>query len=120
MNKTMLQKIENLKELLSNDERVLAMQLAEKQMEESEEVMKLAYQKDLAETSYNDALRHYGEQSKEVKESQKRLFIAKSELEKHHHVQAYLMAFREVRILYEEINEKLFVPFQEHICEGKK
>ncbi|MFA6644921.1 MAG: YlbF family regulator [Bacilli bacterium] len=119
MNAAMLEKIKNFKEALADDERVLALLNAEAAMEANEEVMKLAYLKDLAESSYNDALRHYDSSSNEVKVAQKKLFAAKSDLEKHPLVRAYLLAYREVRILYEEINERLFAPFHEHVCEGK-
>jgi hypothetical protein len=56
MNAAMLEKIKNFKEALADDERVLALLNAEAAMEANEEVMKLAYLKDLAESSYNDAL----------------------------------------------------------------
>lgn len=117
MNAILLNKINDLKDALASDERILALGRAEKAMEEDEEVMRLAYQKDQAETAFNDALRHFGESSTEVKSAQKNLFVAKSILEIHPLVRAYLLAYREVRILYEEINEKLFAPFREHSCE---
>ncbi|MFA5421924.1 MAG: YlbF family regulator [Bacilli bacterium] len=120
MNKDLLDKISDFKNLLDNDSRVLALNEAEKAMEMDEEVMSLAYQKDLAETAYSDALRHHGEQSREGKATRKKLFEAKSKLDKHPLVRTYLEAYRGVRILYEEINEVLFAPFTEHFCEDRK
>ncbi len=120
MNAAMLEKINNLKDALANDERVLTLRSAEEAMEANEEVMKLSYQKDIAESSYNDALRHFDNSSNEVKLLQKNLFAAKSALEKHPAVRTYLAAYRDVRTLYEEINERIFAPFYERACEANK
>ena len=120
VNKTLLEQIDILKREITTDERLIVLNNIEKAMVENDELMRLAYKKDIAETNYNDALRHYAENTSEVKEAQKHLFQAKSELEKHPLIREYLIAYREVRILYEEINDALFNPFKDHVCEVDK
>ncbi|MFA5481263.1 MAG: YlbF family regulator [Bacilli bacterium] len=122
MNEELIIRITALKKALAEDSRVLRLNDCEKAMENDEQVMLLAYQKDLCESKYNDAIRHHGENSPEAKEARKSLFIAKKKLDEHPLVVKYLSAYQQVRILYEEINEKLFASFeeQESGCGGKK
>ena len=63
-----------LKELLSHDERITLLDSLEKKLNENEEVMALAYQKDVAVTNYSDVLNHFSENSEEVKKAQKELY----------------------------------------------
>lgn len=120
MNEKLLERISDFREELANDKRVLTLNHLEAKMEQNEEVMALAYQKDIKENTYNDSLRHFGPHSKEAKQAQKGLFEAKTRLDKHPLVRQYLLAYHDVRILYEEINNELFSPFKEHFCEDKK
>ena len=99
---------DKLSEELKNDKRVIDLTNKEKLMEENEEAMKLSYNKDIKESLYNDALRHYSKDSKEVKKAQKELFLAKKELESLPVVKDYLKAYKKVRELYGEINSILF------------
>ncbi len=97
-----------LKELLASDERVLLLNSLEKKLNENEEVMALAYQKDVAASKYSDALSHFVEDSEEVKAAQKELFDKKTTLDNHPLVREYLSAYSKVRDLYLMINETLF------------
>ena len=97
-----------LKELLSNDERVLLLNSLERKLNENEEVMALAYQKDVAASKYSDALSHFSEDSEEVKVAQRELFDKKSALDNHPLVREYLSAYGKVRDLYLMINDILF------------
>ena len=97
-----------LKDLLTNDERVIRLNTLEKKMNESEEVMALAYQKDLAINEYSDALNHFDKNSEEVKKAQHNLHLKKEALDNHPIVQEYLKAYREVRDLYYQLNDILF------------
>ena len=107
----------SLKELLDNDERVILLDDLEKKMNENEEVMALAYQKDLAVNDYSDALNHFSSDSEEVKKAQRNLFIKKEALDNHLLVRDYLKAYREVRDLYYQINEILFNNLSLHMKE---
>ena len=100
-----------LKELIENDENVLKVKELDKKMNESEEVMKLAYQKDMALVDYESALNHFGANSKEVKVAQKKLYEAKLALDSHPLVKEYNSYFSKVRLLYKKINSELFGEF---------
>ena len=97
-----------LKDLLTNDPRIIRLNELEKKMNEDEEVMALAYQKDLAVSSYSDALNHFAKDSEEVKKAQHDLHLKKEALDNHPLVKEYLKAYSEVRDLYLSINDILF------------
>ena len=113
-------KAEKLKELLNQDERVIRLNELEKKMNENEEVMALAYQKDVAATNYSDILNHFSDDSKEAKEALKKLHEAKLKLDNHPLVREYLSSYKEVRELYEEINSILFSNFNSNLCPKEK
>ena len=97
-----------LKDLLTNDPRIIRLNELEKKMNENEEVMALAYQKDVAATEYSDVLNHFAKDSEEVKKAQHNLHIKKEALDNHPLVRDYLKAYSEVRDLYFELNDILF------------
>ena len=97
-----------LKELLANDERVILLDKLEKEMNDNEEVMALAYQKDVAVSNYNDALNHFANDSEEVKIAQHELHLKKEALDNHPLVRQYLDAYSQVRDLYFALNDILF------------
>ena len=108
-----------LKDLLDNDKRIIRLNKLEKEMNENEEVMALSYQKDLAVSSYSDALNHYANNSEEIKKYQHELFLKKEALDNHPLVKEYLKAFSEVRDLYFQINEILFNDLSLHLKEKR-
>lgn len=97
-----------LKDLLDNDERIIRLNKLENELNNNEEVMALSYQKDLAVSSYSDALNHFANNSEEMKKYQHELFLKKEALDNHPLVKEYLKAYSEVRDLYFQINEILF------------
>ena len=97
-----------LKDLLTNDSRIIRLNELEKKMNENEEVMALAYQKDVAAIEYSDAFNHFAKDSEEVKKAQHNLHIKKEALDNHPLVRDYLKAYSEVRDLYFELNDILF------------
>ena len=97
-----------LKDLLDNDERIIRLNKLENELNNNEEVMALSYQKDLAVSSYSDALNHFANNSPEIKKYQHDLFLKKEALDNHPLVKEYLKAYSEVRDLYFQINEILF------------
>ena len=103
MDETILNLTYELKDALENSNEVKRLKEAEKNMELSEEVMALSYRFSNAQTEYNDILKIYKEDSKEAKEFQHKLYIAKKELDEHPLVKEYLSAFSEVRKIYENI-----------------
>lgn len=113
-------KAENIKKLIDNDERVILLNKLEKEMNENEEVMALAYKKDMAATEYGDALNHYSEDSEEVKKLLEKLHAAKLALDNHELVKKYMLAYKEVRDLYLEINRIIFGDFAANLCPKDK
>ena len=107
---------EELKEKLTNDPRIISLNEIEKRMNESEEVMALTYKKDMAAVDYSDTLNHFPEDSKEAKEALKKLHEAKLNLDNHPLVKEYLKAYKEVRELYQNINEIVFGNFSSNLC----
>lgn len=97
-----------LKDLLDNDERIIRLNKLENELNNNEEVMALSYQKDLAVSAYSDALNHFANDSKEIKQYQHELFLKKEALDNHPLVKEYLKTYSEVRDLYFQINEILF------------
>ena len=77
-------------------------------MSNDNEVIALAYQKDLAVSNYSDALNHFADDSKEVIKARKELHEKKLALDTHPLVREYLDAYKEVRDLYIQMNALLF------------
>lgn len=105
-----------LKENLIRDERMILLDKLEKEMNECDEVMALAYQKDMALDKYNDMLRLFKDDSEEVITSRRELSDAKKKLEEHPLVRKYLKAYQDVRLLYEHINDTLFSYLNRNMC----
>ena len=108
-----------LKELLVNDERIKTLNSLEEKMNNDNQVMSLAYQKDMACLKYSDALNHYTRESKEVKEAQKELHEKKLVLDTNETVRDYLKSYSAVRDLYAEINDILFSGLNAKLKEHK-
>ena len=119
MSKDIYQLAYELKELLANDERIIALNQKEKEMNDNREVMSLAYQKDMACVAYSDALNHFGENEPTTKAAQKDLYQKKLNLDSHPVVKDYMESYRKVRDLYAEINEILFSGLNPHLKEHK-
>ena len=100
--------LNNLKNALENDERIVKLNQIEKEMNENEEVMALAYQKDLASNEYSDLLKIYDEKDDHLNPARERLIAAKERLESHPVVKEYLKAYKEVKLLLFEVNKIIF------------
>lgn len=111
MDDSLLASLEKLKDAINSDPRVLRLNELNKKLNEDEEVMKLAYKKDMALVSYEDSLKHFSKDSKEVNEALKRLHEAKLSLDNHPLVKEYNEAYKEVRKMYDKINQELFDKF---------
>lgn len=116
MNDQLLNKLESLKLALEKDERIIGLNLLDEKMNKNEEVMALAYKKDMAALDFEDALKHFGEKAKETQVAQKRLYEAKLSLDTHPLVKEYNEAYKEVKILYNKINDELFKDFSSQKC----
>ncbi|MFA7032394.1 MAG: YlbF family regulator [Bacilli bacterium] len=110
-----------LKDALKKDPRIVYVNQCEEKMNDSPEVMALAYQKDLAASRYAELLNIYPEDSEEIRNARLNLQKAKMALESHPLVRNYLKAYVEVRDLYFVMNDKLFSFIYPHLCpQGEK
>lgn len=116
MNEELYLKVNNLKALIENHPSVIRLKELEKKMNENEEVMALAYRKDIASSIYSDTLNHFSEDSEQAKEKMKQLHEAKLALDNHPLVKEYLSCYKEVRELYSELNNILFANFNSNLC----
>lgn len=111
MNQILLEKVLKLKNEIENSPEVKELNRLNELLENDEEVMKLCYRKDVCISNYEDALKHFGENSNEAKEAQKALHQAKLALDKNEVVMKYNEQFKIVRKMYDKINEEIFNPF---------
>ena len=111
MDQILLEKASKLKEELDNLPEVKELERLNKLLNENEDVMRLAYRKDMCATKYEDAVRYFGQDSDEAIEAQKALHLAKLELDKHELVVSYNKQYKIVREIYDRINKEIFNPF---------
>ncbi len=112
MNASLYDELYELRYVIRNDKRFLALKELDEKLNENEEVMKLSYQKEMAIVEYEDALNHFGKNSEELKKAQQKLAKCKLELDNHPLVKEYYLALRKVREMDQQINDKLFHDFQ--------
>lgn len=103
-----IEKAYELKSCLDNDSRIKKLNDIEEKMSKDEEVMKLAYYKDLKETELSDLLKYFSKDSPEVKRAQVELFKASNELDNLPIVKEYEALYNEVEDIYKKINDILF------------
>ena len=111
MNQSLLEKVTKLKQEIDNSPEVKELNRLNSLLENNEEVMRLCYKKDCAATDYEDALKHFGENSEEAIKAQKVLHQAKLALDSNELVKQYNEQFKIVRKIYDKINEEIFNPF---------
>ena len=111
MNQKLYDKVSLLKNEIENSPEVKELNRLNFLLENDEEVMKLCYRKDCAVTVYEDALKHFGENSDEAIKAQKALHQAKLALDNNELVKQYNEQYKIVRKIYDKINEEIFNPF---------
>ena len=111
MDQILLENASKLKEELDNLPEVKELERLNKLLNENEDVMRLAYKKDMCATKYEDAIRYFGQDSDEALEAQKQLHLAKLELDKNELVMQYNKQYKIVREIYAKINNEIFDPF---------
>ncbi|MDY2727868.1 MAG: YlbF family regulator [Candidatus Onthovivens sp.] len=108
MNEELLNQISILKENIVNSDEYRNLLKAEKEMEQSNEVMILSYKKDMAIVDYEDALKHYSRNSIEVLKAEKILSETAYNLNQHPLVKSYKENLDKLNQLYEEIDKIIF------------
>ena len=100
-----------MKEAMKNDPRFILLNKLEKEVNENEEIMSLAYRKDLAITNYSDLLKIYNENAPEVEGARKALYQAKLALDNHPLIIEYNKAYKEVKDVLDNVNNIIFDSF---------
>jgi len=116
MDDKLIKALEMLKETMNNDPRIIALNKIEDELNKNEEVMLLSYKKDIECLHLEDALKAFKDDSEEVRQAQRKLYLAKLELDTHPLVKRYNKAYIEVRKMYEKINKTIFNDFSSHKC----
>ena len=111
MNNSLYEEVYKLRDQMKSDPRFLTLKEMDEKLNNDEEVMKLAYQKEMAIVEYEDALNHYGKNSAELKKAQQNLAKCKLNLDNHPLVKEYYLALQKVREMDRKVNEKLFDDF---------
>lgn len=111
MNNSLYEEVYKLRDQMKSDPRFLALKEMDEKLNNNEEVMKLAYQKEMAIVEYEDALNHYGKNSAELKKAQQNLAKCKLNLDNHPLVKEYYLTLQKVREMDRKVNEKLFDDF---------
>ncbi len=113
MKQETLEALNLLKTNLDNDHRVVLLKEKEKIMSEDLKANELSIKMKLASSKYDDDLNHFGFDSPFTVKSRQELHQIKLELDTLGVVKDYMDAFKEVRKLYEQIDEILFSSFKE-------
>ena len=111
MSNSLYEEVYKLRDQMKSDPRFLALKELDEKLNNNEEVMKLAYQKEMAIVEYEDALNHYGKNSAELKKAKQNLAKCKLNLDNHPLVKEYYLALQKVREMDRKVNEKLFDDF---------
>ena len=111
VNNSLYEEVYKLRDQMKSDPRFLALKEMDEKLNNDEEVMKLAYQKEMAIVEYEDALNHYGKNSAELKKAQQNLAKCKLNLDNHPLVKEYYLALQKVREMDRKVNKKLFDDF---------
>ena len=104
--------LNELREALASDQRVLALSEAEQALSSDEEARNKKLLADQAEEAYENAMKLHGQDSPEAKEALHELYLAKKALDELPVSLQYNKCFQEVRRLYDEIDGRVLGPFR--------
>ena len=107
-----------LKTMLDNHPVITTLNQLEKAMDEDKTVQHLSSAFQRIQAQYNETLHYFPSQSDEAEKVQRALFEAKQKLDLHPLVHQYYQIYREVRVIYQSIQDALFTPFTSHVCGG--
>lgn len=121
MDQTLLSSLTALKAALASDARVLSLEEEEKKIAQSDEVRRLATEKDRLSDIYESTRLRYGENAKETKDAYAELCKVKRELDFLPESLSYTKAYAEVNHLMMAIDDILFGDLRgKHVCGGHK
>ena len=80
------------------------------------QMMLLSYRKDCALDYYNQTLKYFSDDSVAATQARQDLAKAKKELDSHPLVRDYLQKYQQLRLLFEQINQRLFSLLNIDMC----
>ena len=104
--------LNELREALNADPRVLALSEAEASLSSDEEANAKKTLADKAEEEYENAIKLHGQDSPEAKAALHDLYLAKKALDELPVSRQYNKCYQEVRRLYDEIDGRVLGPFR--------
>lgn len=110
MNKELLDIIDKIKEEIKNTNEYKIFLKCEEELNNSDEVKLLSYKKDMMIVEYEDALKHYNKNSKEVLLKEENLSKSIYNLNNHEIVKRYNEALNNLNKLYDKINKEIIDP----------
>ena len=120
MNERTCRDLYALANAMENDPRYRELEELDRLLNSDPEVQGLSTKAKKAAEDFDEALRLYGEDSKEAKEAQHLLYIAKKELDEHPLSRRYYAAYSVIRHRDGAIESILLTPFRSQIaCGGK-
>ena len=107
--------LEELREALADDLRLKKLEEAERKLNASEEVASLSQKAKEALSAYAYNRDHFGSVNELTRSAQHEAYLAKKALDEHPLSKEYNAAFKEVRILYDELDGILLSPYREKL-----
>ena len=108
MDSRLIIELENLKDDIKNSEEYKEFLIKEKELENNEEVQLLSYKKEMAIVEYEDSLKHFAENSDEVRKAKNKLNQTITLLNSHKIVIEYNKALTKLNILLSEVEREIF------------
>ena len=120
MNEITLRRLQDLRQCIKEDGRMLALSQAEKAMLQDPEVKRLYEEKENARVKYLTLRLEAGEEAPETLQAREELRLKEIELNEKPSAKEYSARFSDVRFLMQEVDGVLFGPFRVHsTCGGR-
>ena len=112
MEKRTLLALSALLEAISLDPRMKALEEEEARLSKAEDFLVLTKEKDAKAERFEETRRYFGEESDAAKQALHELYLAKKAMDEHPLALAYETHYKEVRLLFDEMDRILFGPFK--------
>jgi cell fate (sporulation/competence/biofilm development) regulator YlbF (YheA/YmcA/DUF963 family) len=104
----------DLKSVLEADERVQSLTVLDQQLNQHQTLLNLTETYQRAQANYQSMWESYGDDSPHLLRARAELHQAKTLVDSHPLVRDYLKAYGLVRVLYTQIQQRIFAPFKAH------
>jgi cell fate (sporulation/competence/biofilm development) regulator YlbF (YheA/YmcA/DUF963 family) len=105
---------QNVKDDLESDERVLKLNELDKALNQNQTLLLLTETYQRAQNNYQSMWESFGDDSPQLLRARSELHQVKIQVDSHPLVRDYLKAYGLVRVLYTQIQQRIFAPFKAH------